>query len=657
MLRPWLCLFLLLGVMWPAAHAGAAEGSLFARLFMAEESMAKDKQRLDVPYPLGALVARLSAQLAEGESGLRVVLIPVGRSLQRHSAGDAHYFDTPRAVIAVTGEPASPDAPLLKDRLYIGFHAAANLLEIISYNPGAGRFDFEIVDDYRAGGTPRLRAGNRGLCLACHQNDAPIFSRQSWDETSGSAVIAGLLEKTGKDYYGLPWRHGIDVPNAIDDATDRANLLPVAQTIWRTGCTASAQADAVGCRARLLWHTLLARLGGVPPPATLADDTALAPLHTQWKLRWPDGLPIPSPDIPNRQPFAATLPWQALPSGGAALHQLSDVAARFDPLTQRAPIAQWRADAPGTLAQVVHALGQFIAEVDVDAIDTALRLQPVTTQAVTLPCQRTVRGQRINIDCTDAGSAAGYRLLARQRGDTLSVDRLIIDGSRRRALRLHRHAEAFTPEGRRPRRGDGFALDAVILDPAQATLNFADDLAPLRVHLDTLAADTLAGRSDALDNAPLRRAAVLGPLLTRLGLRAPPSTPMIVPIDTLTTSARSTDAELAPFYKHCGMCHDSADPFPPGFLYGPAARVRERIDACAPRMLRRLAMWQIEAAAREKVPMPPPASAQARALLAGGELISLRDWLKARLKAHGLDAAALDARRYADLPGCSIYGE
>ena len=657
MLPPRLCFLLLLGIMWPAAQAGAAEGSLFARLFMADGSMTKDMQRLDVPWPVSALVARLGAQLAEGEAGLRIVLIPVGRSLQRHSAGDAHYFDTPRAVIAVTGEPLQPGAPLLKDRLYIGFHAAANLLEVISYNPGAGRFEFEIVDDYRAGGTPRLRAGNRGLCVACHQNEAPIFSRQTWDETSGSAVIAGLLAKTGKDYYGLPWRHGIDVPNAIDDATDRANLLPVAQTLWRTGCNAPSREAAVGCRARLLWYTLLARLGGVPPPATLADDAALDPLRAQWTSRWPNGLPIPSPDIPNRQPFAATLPWQALPSGATALHPLADVAARFDPLNLRAPIAHWQADALGTPAQVVHALGQFVAEVDADAIDLALRTRAADSQAVVLPCERAVRGQRINLDCAGGGHATGYRLLARQQGDTLTVDRLIIDGSRRRAPRLRRQGDAFTPEGRRPRRGDGFALDSVVIDAAQATLNFANDLAPLRAHLDALAADTLAGRTDALADTPLRRAAVLGPLFTRLGVDAPPSTPAIVPIDTLTTSARAADAELAPFYKHCGMCHDSADPFPPGFLYGPAAQVRARIDACAPRMLRRLAMWQTDAAAREKVPMPPPASAQARDLLAGQDLTRLRDWLLTRLEAHGLESAALDARRYADLPDCSIYGE
>ena len=57
--------------------------------------------------------------------------------------------------------------------------------------------------DYRPGGVPRLRAANRVLCLSCHQNAAPLFARQTWDETSASPHIARLLAETGRDFYGI----------------------------------------------------------------------------------------------------------------------------------------------------------------------------------------------------------------------------------------------------------------------------------------------------------------------------------------------------------------------------------------------------------------------------------------------------------------------
>ena len=101
----------------PPGVLAASGGSLF-------EQVVRHDGDHDVPYPLDALLDRIAAQLADGRGGLRIVLIPVGRSLQRHAAGDAHYFDSPRAVIAVTGEPVDSTAPLLKDRLYLGHHAA-----------------------------------------------------------------------------------------------------------------------------------------------------------------------------------------------------------------------------------------------------------------------------------------------------------------------------------------------------------------------------------------------------------------------------------------------------------------------------------------------------------------------------------------------------
>jgi len=133
-----------------------------------------------VPWPFTALMARLEEALGDDDSkAIAGVLIPIGRSLQRNAA-NPHFFDSPRVVIAVVGDGA--DRPgesgmLLKDRLYIGYQERAATMEVISYNEAAGRFEFEIVSDYREGGTAELRYVDRENCVPCHQNHAPIFSR------------------------------------------------------------------------------------------------------------------------------------------------------------------------------------------------------------------------------------------------------------------------------------------------------------------------------------------------------------------------------------------------------------------------------------------------------------------------------------------------
>ncbi|MBT0963706.1 hypothetical protein [Denitromonas iodatirespirans] len=629
----------------PGSAAAEPPASLFAHVMTPP-----GHTQAQIPFPLGALLAQIRPLLeSDGPDPMPLVLIPLGRSLQRHTAGAAHYFEAPRVVVAVTGEPAGTDRPLLRDRLYIGYHEAAGVLEVISYNEGAGRFDFEIVDDYRAGATPRLRAGNRGLCLACHQNAAPIFSRQSWDETSANPAIRRLLAAAGGDFYGLPWRHGVDVANAIDDATDRANRLSLAQTVWQHGCASAEPSAAVNCRARLLSRALLARLSGTAAPGLLADDPALAPLAAHWAQHWPEGLPLPDPDIPNRQPFAATLPWQALPTDPAALRRLADVAERFDPLALRAPLEHWRGDDPATLSHVVHAVGQFFADADIAALDQRLRTAPTpSTETLTLACTRRTRPGREDLDCHHA---SGIALSARRTDTRLWLDQLSLGSGRAHAgLRFERAASGrFVPSGPAPRTAEGAALVAVAITPDSVSLQLADDLAPLRAHIERLAADTLAGRSDALADAPLRRATVLAALLPMPPERTQPVVPRIA------ERSGVDDPELAPFYRHCGLCHNSTEAFPPGFLHGDRDTVRARIDTCAPRMARRLAMWAAPAGAREKTPMPPPASSQAGDIRHSGDLASMQQWLATRLQASGHAPSRLAAQPYADLPDCAVF--
>lgn len=624
-----------------------AEGSSLFRSLLAPSG--------HVPFPLSRLLDRLRGEIASGSEfdGLPLVLIPLGRSLQRHAAGDLDYFRYPRVVVAVTGGPRDVRAPLLRDRLYLGYHEKAGVLEVISYDPQAGRFEFEVVDDYRAGAEPRLRAGNRALCIACHQNEAPIFSRQTWDETSASPAIAALLALSGKDFYGLDWQRGVDVANAIDEATDRANLLSTAQRIWREGC---GSGDAgVRCRGRLLWLTLRSRLSGVPAADRDADDAALQPLAAAWTGVWHDELAIPNPDLPNRLPFAGAAPGNAV-ADPAALRRIADVAARFDALELRPPIERWRADQPGHFGRMVQALGEFFPDADLAALATRLAETGAGAhRALALACRRDRRADREDYRC---GTPGGVELAARRSGTRILVDRIVFEtGEVRYGLEFEGAGARLSPRGAAARNGSGERLAEIVIAGDSLHLHLTDDLGPLREAISALAAATLAGHADGLSDAPLRRWAVLAPLFAALGLTGPsPPAPAAPTADAARLpSAREADPALAPFVRYCGTCHDGPDAFPPAFLRGDPASVRARLDACAPRMLQRLAMWDAAPAERRKSPMPPPAAPQAASLRASADFGAMRGWLVDRLRVTGHDPAAILRQTYADLPGCAIH--
>ena len=84
------------------------------------------------------------------------------------------------------------DAPpiMLKDRLFIGYQEKTGVIEVISYNERAARFEFQVVTDYRAGASPEVAYARRAVCTSCHQNGAPLFSEAGWDETDTNARVA-----------------------------------------------------------------------------------------------------------------------------------------------------------------------------------------------------------------------------------------------------------------------------------------------------------------------------------------------------------------------------------------------------------------------------------------------------------------------------------
>ncbi len=345
----------------------------------------------DVPFPFSDLVRAVEERLggparSDQPSPLERVLIPLGRSLQRNAAAP-HFFHAPRAVMAVVGDPGRPGAPLLKDRLYLGYQETAAILEVISYNETAGRFELQVVRDYRAGGERRVLYASRALCTACHQNAAPIFARQIWDETNANPRIVELLREEKRDFYGFPVDLGPDAPYAVQAAADRANRFALDQRLWREGCEVGGE-RAYRCRAALFAAALQYRLTGgrFDDRSAAWRDGFLAPFTARVRERFPNGLAVPDPDLPNRDPFAgkaqapgqvsvpgSLTPEQTALLGGVVLH--SAIPAAFEPLSPRPPLETWTLEGPdrdAALERLVSGLAAFLSESDVREIDERL---------------------------------------------------------------------------------------------------------------------------------------------------------------------------------------------------------------------------------------------------------------------------------------------
>ena len=638
-----------------------------------------------VPYPFARLLQRISFELDDSapSGGLSVVLIPLGRSLQRHAAGDAEAFRYPRVVAAATGSPprdAAPGHPYLKDRLYIAYHEKAAALEVISYNDEAARFEFQLVRNYRAGATAEVGYANRSLCLSCHQNAGPIFSRQSWDETSANPDISARLAATGLSYYGLNWRSGVDVPDAIDSAVRRANLLATAQQLWQRVCVSTTHEATIRCRATALKQALRYRLGASLPavfgPGT--DQSLTNPMLAAWHTHWPEGIPIPDPQVPNRQPFAGVPPGERTPDK-AELYRYADIGIAFDPMVLRAPLEIWHGHDVADVRRFVQVLSMFFSRTDILQIDHSLTsVRDPASRNTSLICseRESTSHNRIDLDCH---GDHGHLLLARlnlQAGEISggSIDRLQLDESNIGAVGIgtpHQSASntlhfALKRDGSSVRTPAGDTIRSLTVTratesrPALASLEIVADLPPLDLAIDAIAASTLNGTSDALGDGPLRRIAILAPLFEHLGIR-----PAISPEQHTERSParvaevgllRSTGwpADLQPFARQCGQCHADATAFPPGFLRGDDSQVRSTLDTCAERMLYRLTMNLTPTTARTKTPMPPPAAAHAPAFAHSADLPAMLGQLGALLKARGSNPDAVMSRAYATLPPCRV---
>lgn len=247
-----------------------------------------------VPWPFEKLVALLAQQDPSGAAPLSL-LIPDGRSLLKGQADYAH----PRVLVAADfqapGTPASLGlAP--RGQLFLGFTEQANEIEVISYNELAGRYEFQLVQDYRANGARRLVYAQRAICESCHQGGTPIFSVRPWNETNGQPETAAKIAAAvgGERYLGLPTAVPLAAPERYDELTDVGAYLVAAQKLWLDRC-----ADAA-CRRQLLKLALdYARA----PGDFRTDGPGVAELRRLQAASGERDIAVPQSDLPNRDPI------------------------------------------------------------------------------------------------------------------------------------------------------------------------------------------------------------------------------------------------------------------------------------------------------------------------------------------------------------------
>jgi hypothetical protein len=296
------------GVTWvshgdsPGQDIPIAGMSLFDRLF---KRATTPNQAYRIPYPFSDLVAYLRTMVSE-ESGnpTTVVLVPMGRSLQREAAAP-DYFRFPRELVTVTGEPLASfrhNRPVLKSMMFIAHQQQSGQLEVISYNDQAGRFEFQVVDNYTKSSNATVEYASRATCLTCHQNAGPIFSRSPWDETNFNPEVADAISRANPDKFPTMLHALNGEVHKFDIATDYANYFSTAQLIWESGCGIDqpVKPESAQCRGALLNAALQYRLSG-----DLAFDTQsnmyysllVSVVDENWQKLWPGGLLIPSADI------------------------------------------------------------------------------------------------------------------------------------------------------------------------------------------------------------------------------------------------------------------------------------------------------------------------------------------------------------------------
>ena len=656
--------------------------SLFDVLFVRSD---KGSGSYRIPFPFTELVKTLrDGENGVGRSGIKQVLIPLGRSLQRHAAAP-DYFEYPRIVLAVDGESNEPGALPLKDRFFLGYQEKANIIEAISYNEAAGRFEFQVVRNYGPDLQSQVFYARRVICLSCHQNGGPIFSRAAWSETPANPKVASRMLDLYRSYSGVVVNQSANTPFAIDEATDRASLLPAYQLLWAKGCGDNF-VSARRCRAAAFTAALQYRLTSrqqYETESTQYKAHFLKVFHENWQQRWPDGIMVPTADIPNRDPVASA----------------GRISAQLDPLTPRAPLEYWFAQRPDDLARMILGISEFLTVAAVRYLDNYLfDLAQTNIGDVELfrsECKFDTEllsgaASRISFAC-DGSTGNGFRMGGRLYVDADKVtdgviDELEVAGASLKRLEFpvraisseagYRHLRLPLFQRRtklHARLPSGNALQAVEFrwaeQRAQATLLVLHDFAPVHNAVAKIVDDP---EQDVFMHGPFRERSIMAALYKQL--KAPYTLTQCCAADFMPMPEIDSDPLLATatdfralngepdahiFFRYCASCHQSQAPFPPNFLYGNKHQITANLAQCAQRIGYRLQMWQLPEVHRLKSPMPPVTAIHSLGLSeeawrANHALLLMQNYVTGLLESHDISYPGLLKRDYTTLPECLV---
>lgn len=329
-------------------------------------------------FPFEKLVETIRKGDPENRAPL-AVMIPDGRSLLKASAD----FHAPRVVFAA--DYHAPDTPaslgiVTRGQLFLGFVENAHEIEVISYNEAAGRYEFQLVQDYCEGCNPRIVYARRAICQTCHQGGSPIFSVRPWQETNAQPEIASKIVAARGDapYLAVETTQPLSVPERIDELTDVGNFVTVTQRVWLDGCGETGHE----CRRAML-RTALA-FANDPSAFDPKGPDASKLLDLQRAAMGTSTIPVPNNDLVSRDPLADTRtlggriraaltpgldPSQKAKSNEdlEAFQKLPPLPPEFDPLVPRPPKKLLTA---GDLDSA-YGLAQFFSPADLDLLSKA----------------------------------------------------------------------------------------------------------------------------------------------------------------------------------------------------------------------------------------------------------------------------------------------
>lgn len=347
-----------------------------------------------LPYPFAEMIELLENQHPQGKAPLSL-LIPDGRSLLKGQA-DHHL---PRILVAPDFQEDNTPHSLgmnPQGQLFVALVEGANEIEVLSYNEGAGRFEFQLVQNYCEGCVPRIVYARRAICLTCHQGGAPIFSQRPWQETNGQLSVAKRIEAArGKDaYHGVAIEQPLAIPERYDELTDVGNFHVASQRVWLDACGEKGNE----CRRVLL--SLALRYADQPG---LFDPKSaeVKKLQRLWDSSYPvSGIKVPQSDLANRDPsgqsnnftewlYATLTPDISFGEGAKdnedlnAFEKLPPLPPRQDPLTQREPKQTLsKNDIDG-----VYGIASFFTDSDLKTLNAkyAYKIEAILNRVAELP--------------------------------------------------------------------------------------------------------------------------------------------------------------------------------------------------------------------------------------------------------------------------------